>query len=235
MRLDEAKRDHFRKLAHDEGYRSRAAFKLKQINEKYHLFGANSSVVDIGCAPGGWLEVLSECVGERGRVVGVDMVAVKPLEKKNVKILRANITSRGFLDKLKTELGKSKADCVVADLSPKLSGIWDMDHFRQIDLCQMVIDILPELLVEDGSCVMKAFHGGELEALIQRLRASFSFVDISKPPASRKESSEVYLVARQFKGLVPERQNVSRRKEPESESPEDSGEYAMLDDLLPEA
>ncbi len=186
MRLEEAKRDHFRKLAKAEGYRSRAAFKLKQINDKYHLIRANSSVVDIGCAPGGWLEVASEIVGDRGRVVGVDMVAVKSLGRKNVRILREDITSKDFFDKLKTELGKSKADCVLADLSPKLSGIWDMDHFRQIELCHKVVDMLPELLVENGSCVMKAFHGADLDSLIRRLRESFRRVDVSKPAGEQK-------------------------------------------------
>jgi len=233
--LDEAKRDHFRKLAKAEGYRSRAAYKLKQINEKYHLIRANSSVVDIGCAPGGWLEVASEIVGERGRVVGVDIVAVKRLGRKNVTVLREDITSKDLFGKLKTELGKSKADCVLADLSPKLSGIWDMDHFRQIELCHKVVDLLPELLVEYGSCVMKAFHGADLEALVQRLRESFGRTDVSKPEASRKESSEVYLVSTQFKGLIPARQNVSQREEPMSESPGDLDEFALQDDLLPEA
>ena len=235
MRLDEAKRDHFRKLAKAEGYRSRAAYKLKQINDKYHLIRTNSSVVDIGCAPGGWLEVASEIVGERGRVVGVDMVGVKSLDRKNVRVLKEDITSMGFFDKLKTELGKSKADCVLADLSPKLSGIWDMDHFRQIELCHKVVDMLPELLVENGSCVMKAFHGSDLGTLILRLRASFGRLDVSKPEASRKESSEVYLVSTQFKGLVPARQSVSQEEAPKSESPEDSDEFVLQDDLLREA
>ena len=235
MRLEEAKRDYFRKLAKAEGYRSRAAYKLQQINDKYHLFGANSSVVDIGCAPGGWLEVASDIVGDRGRVVGVDRVAVKPLNRKNVRILKEDITSKGFFEKLKSELGKSKADCVLADLSPQLSGIWDMDHFRQIELCQKVVDMLPELLVENGSCVLKAFHGGDLEGLVRRLRESFGRVDVSKPQASRKESSEVYLVSQEFRGLVPERLSVSREEEPESESPVDSDEFSSRDDLIPEA
>jgi len=235
LRLEEAKRDHFRKLAKAEGYRSRAAFKLKQINDKHNIIRANSSVVDIGCAPGGWLEVASEIVGERGRVVGVDIVPVKSLDSKNVRILRDDITSCGFLDKLKTELGKSKADCVLADLSPRLSGIWDMDHFKQIELCHKVVDMLPELLIEDGSCVMKAFHGADLDSLVHRLRSSFRRVDVSKPRASRKESSEVYLVSTQFNGLIPARPNVSQKEEPVSGSPEDSDEFSLQDDLLPEA
>jgi len=233
MKLEEAKRDYYRKLAKEEGYRSRAAFKLKQINDKYHLIRTGSSVVDIGCAPGGWLEVLSEIVGERGRVVGVDTVPIKPLGKKNVRFLKEDITSKKFLEKLKEELGKGKADCVLADLSPKLSGIWDMDHFKQIQLCHKVIDLLPELLVEEGSCVMKAFHGGELEGLVHRLRESFERVGISKPEASRKESSEVYLVSRRFKGQVPEQPSVLQKETRESESPEDSDGSGLLDDRLP--
>jgi 23S rRNA (uridine2552-2'-O)-methyltransferase len=136
---------------------------------------------------------------------------------------------------LREALGRSKADCVLADLSPKLSGIWDMDHFRQIELCQKVVDILPEILAEGGSCVMKAFHGGELDALIKRLRASFKRLDIAKPDASRKESSEVYLVSTEFNGQVPPRPNEAQEGEHLYEEPEDSDEYVLQDDRLPES
>src|SRR5579875_2526176 len=234
MKLEQAKRDYYRRRAKEEGYRSRAAFKLLQLNEKYHMFRANSSVVDIGAAPGGWLEVASKVIGGRGLAVGVDLVKVKPLGK-NVKILQEDITSDTFPDRLREALGRSRADCVLADLSPKLSGIWDMDHFKQIELCHKVLDILPETLVQGGSCVMKAFHGAELDSLIKRLRNSFERLEISKPEASRKESSEVYLVALGFKGRVPSRPSEPERSMRPSEPPEGSDAYAPQDDLLPEA
>jgi 23S rRNA (uridine2552-2'-O)-methyltransferase len=235
MRLEEAKRDHYRKLAKWEGFRSRAAFKLTQINEKYQLFGAESCVIDVGCAPGGWLEVASKTVGQRGLVVGVDFVDVRPLGEKNVVILKEDITSASFLGRLKETIGKTKADSVLADLSPKLSGIWDMDHFRQIELCHKVLDVLPEILTEGGSSVMKAFHGAELEGLVQRLRGSFERVDVSKPDASRKESSEVYLVSQHFRGQVPSRPDEPPRVTQKSEWPDDSIDSGLQDDRLPES
>ena len=129
--------------------------------------------MDIGCAPGGWLQVASDIVGERGLVVGIDISPVKTIGKKNVKILQEDVTSQDFITKLREAMGKGKADCVLANLSPKLSGIWDMDHFKQVELCQKVVDLLPETLALDGSNVVKAFHGAELDTLIKRLRGIF--------------------------------------------------------------
>ena len=223
MRLDEARRDHYRKRAKEEGYRSRAAFKLKQINEKYHLMHRGSKVIDIGCAPGGWLQASSEAVGNVGLIVGVDLDPVKPVSK-NVVILQADVSSPDFPDRLLPLLRAQKADCVLADLSPKLSGVWDMDHYKQIDLCMSVVDILPKILEVDGASVMKAFQGDQLGPLVDRLKNSFRRLEISKPDASRKESSEVYLVAMGFSGLVAPRRLEADRLEPQSEQPSDSGE-----------
>jgi len=232
LRLDEAKRDQFRRRAKEEGYRSRAAYKLLQINEKYKIIKAGSKVVDIGCAPGGWLQIASNLVEERGLVIGVDISPVKSIKKKNVRILRDDITSEGFATRLRDAMGKGKADCVLADLSPKISGIWDMDHFKQMELCHKVLELLPETLTLDGSNVMKAFHGGELETFIRRLRGSFSQVVISKPEASRNESSEVYLVSMGFKGQVPPRPLESLKEERQSEQLPDSGGYGWQTDRL---
>lgn len=221
MRLDEAKKDHYRKRAREEGYRSRAAFKIKQMNDKYHFMRRDSRVADIGCAPGGWLQVSAEISGRTGVIVGVDLDPVKSLSG-NVKILQDDVTSNGFSDRLIESLGNKKADCVLADLSPKLSGIWDMDHYRQIDLCMRVVDLLPEILETDGSNVMKAFHGDQLNSLIQRLRKSFDRTEISKPDASRKESSEIYLVSLGFSGQVPSRRQEESQSSLQSEEPSGS-------------
>jgi 23S rRNA (uridine2552-2'-O)-methyltransferase len=204
VRLEEAKRDYYRKRAKEDGYRSRAAFKLKEMNNKYHIMARGSKIVDIGCAPGGWLQVSSELVGNVGQVIGVDLDPVKSVAK-NTTIFQDDITSPETKDKILQVLRGDKAGAVLADLSPKLSGIWDMDHYKQIDLCNSVVDVLPSMLKEGGACVIKAFQGDELQGLIQRLRKSFNRVEISKPNASRKESSEVYLVGLDFTGQVPER------------------------------
>ena len=231
MRLDEAKRDHFRKRAKEEGYRSRAAFKILQINQKYKLFGERDRVIDIGSAPGGWLEVASKEVGPDGLVIGVDLVAVKPVGK-NVKILRADITSPDFLEKLHYALGKGHSDSVIADLSPKVSGIWEMDQFRQIDLCHKVVDLLPSILVRSGSTVMKAFQGEELDSLVKRLKKSFARVEVSKPSASRSESSEVYLVSMDFSGQVAPRFSEAPEEEHPSGPRSGSDESDLPSDRL---
>lgn len=232
MRLEEAKRDYYRKQAREQGYRSRAAFKLQQINNKYHLMGRGSKVVDIGCAPGGWLQVSSMLVGNVGQVVGVDVAPVKAVAK-NTTILQEDIASASAAEKITGAMRGSMADVVLADLSPKLSGIWDMDHYKQIDLCNTVVALLPSVLEVGGSCVVKAFEGGELRGFVERMSNSFSRVEISKPNASRKESSEVYLVGIRFNGRVQEQS----REEPPSLHPSaphsDSNESDWLD--IPES
>lgn len=232
MRLEEAKRDYYRRLARDEGYRSRAAYKLLQLCEKYRIVMAGFKVVDLGCAPGGWLQVVSDLVGDKGIVVGVDITSVKRIDRKNTLIIRDDISSEGFGARLLDAMRKGKADCVLADLSPKLSGVWDMDHFKQIELCHMVIDLLPDILVTDGSNLMKAFHGAELNSLIFRLKSSFSRVEISKPRASRSRSSEVYLVSLGFNGQVPSRSIESPPAKHQSLELEDLAEYGWQSDRL---
>jgi 23S rRNA (uridine2552-2'-O)-methyltransferase len=209
MRLEEAKRDYYRKQAKEQGYRSRAAFKLQQMNNKYHFMRRGSKVLDLGCAPGGWLQVSSNLVGNVGQVIGVDLVPVKSVAKNTI-IIQDDIASTTMINKIADAMRGDKADIVLADLSPKLSGIWDMDHYKQIDLCFNVMDILPSVLKIGGSSVMKAFQGGELTELVKMMKISFSRVDISKPNASRKESSEVYLVGLDFTGLV-QRQHLEER------------------------
>ncbi len=232
MRLEQAKRDHYRKLAREEGYRSRAAYKLLQIASKYQIIREGFKVIDLGCAPGGWLQVASKLVGDRGAVFGVDVTEVKQIDRKNVTILRDDISSNMFRSNLLNAIGKGRADCVLADLSPKLSGIWDMDHFRQIELCHMVVDILQDILATDSSTLMKAFHGSELESLVSRLRGSFERVEISKPEASRNKSSEVYLVSMGFSGQVPSRSTESHSGERRFLELEDSGAYGWHSDRL---
>jgi 23S rRNA (uridine2552-2'-O)-methyltransferase len=231
MKLEEARRDLYRRKAKEEGYRSRAAFKLLQLNQKYRLIKPGNGVLDIGAAPGGWLEVASDLVGPRGVVVGADIVFIKHIAK-NVKTIEADVLSPEFPSRVLSLLGKGKADVVLADMSPKLSGIWDMDHFKQIELCQRVVDLLPEMLALGGSNIMKAFHGAELNSLTKRLRKSFQRLEISKPEASRNESSEVYLVAMDFSGQVPPKSSEAPEEAHLSAQPSDSAESDWQSDRL---
>lgn len=193
MRLADARRDHYRRLAKDQGYRSRAAYKLKQINDSYHILKRASRIVDIGCAPGGWVQVATEL--SRGKVVGID---IKPVEAvPGATILQGSIDDPVAVAKIIETLGE-KADVVLSDLAPNVSGVWDMDHAKQIDLTRSALALARQVLKGGGSAVFKVFEGEFMAELKKEMATSFSRVLISKPTASRQESSEMYLVCTGF-------------------------------------
>lgn len=196
MRLADARRDHYRKLAKDQGYRSRAAYKLKQIDDSYHLLKRNYRVVDIGCAPGGWVQVAAKQVGAAGRVVGIDLKAVEPVA--GAIILEGSIDDPAAVAKIIEELGE-RADVVLSDLAPNVSGMWEVDHARQIDLTRSALALARQVLREGGSAVFKVFEGEFMKELKGEMAASFGKVLVSKPTASRQESSELYLVCLNFR------------------------------------
>jgi len=191
----ERKSDHYHKMAKEEGYRSRAAYKLKQLDDRFHLFRGARYVLDIGAAPGGWLQVASEAVGEAGLVVGVDQNPIEYLELDNVETIVGNILDEETLDEIR-ELFPSSVDVVLSDLAPNISGAWEVDQFLQIDLARMALKISRDLLRRDGWFVVKAFMGPEYEAYLKDVKAVYRKVKVVKPLASRKGSAEVYLVAR---------------------------------------
>jgi 23S rRNA (uridine2552-2'-O)-methyltransferase len=190
MRLAEAKRDHYRKLARELGYRSRAAFKLIQADKKYHIFKRGQKVVDFGSAPGGWLQVASERVGAEGLVVGVDMRKVD-YQSKNVLTIQANIYDKDIAQML-LDVCREGYDVLLSDLAPNTSGIWELDHSRQIDMCERVLELSFFILKKGGSLFIKLFDGERLSDILKKLNSTFNFVSLTKPDASRKESSEVY-------------------------------------------
>ncbi|MGI0005523.1 MAG: RlmE family RNA methyltransferase [Nitrososphaera sp.] len=196
MRLADARRDHYRKLAKDQGYRSRAAYKLKQLDDSYHLLKRNYRVVDIGCAPGGWVQVAAKQVGAAGRVVGIDLKAVEPVA--GATILEGSIDDPAAVAKIIEELGE-RADVVLSDLAPNVSGMWEVDHARQIDLTRSALALARQVLREGGSAVFKVFEGEFMKELKGEMAASFGKVLVSKPTASRQESSELYLVCLNFR------------------------------------
>jgi 23S rRNA (uridine2552-2'-O)-methyltransferase len=196
MRLADARRDHYRKLAKDQGYRSRAAYKLKQLDDSYHLLKRNYRVVDIGCAPGGWVQVAAKQVGAAGRVVGIDLKAVEPVA--GATILEGSIDDPAAVAKIIEELGE-RADVVLSDLAPNVSGMWEVDHARQIDLTRSALALARQVLREGGSAVFKVFEGEFMKELKGEMAASFGKVLVSKPIASRQESSELYLVCLNFR------------------------------------
>jgi 23S rRNA (uridine2552-2'-O)-methyltransferase len=192
--------DPFVAEARAKGYRSRAAFKLGEIDERFRLIRRGARVIDLGCAPGGWLQVAVER-GARA-VVGVDLLAIDPIV--GAVIVQADFTDPGCGDNLVRLLGGAP-DLILSDMAPNTTGHRQTDHLRIVGLVEAAVDFAFQVLPPGGALVCKAFQGGETKALLSRLKAGFSAVRHVKPKASRTESSELYLLATGFKGTAGKR------------------------------
>lgn len=196
MRLADARRDQYRLLAKDQGYRARSAYKLLQMNRSYNIIKKGDKVVDLGCAPGGWLQVAVKEVRPSGKVIGIDLKPVTPVV--DAIILQGSIEDPNMLSKIEEILG-SEADVVLSDLAPNVSGVWDIDHARQISLSTIALQFTQRVLRIGGSGVFKVFDGDMLKEFRSELDGSFGKVFLSKPSASRQESSELYIICLNFK------------------------------------
>ena len=196
MRLADARRDQYRRLAKGQGYRARSAYKLLQINRSYNVLKKGNKVVDLGCAPGGWLQVAVKEVRTSGKVIGIDLKPVTPVV--DAIILQGSIEDSNVLSKIEDILG-SKADVVLSDLAPNVSGVWDIDHARQISLSTIALQFTQRVLRIGGSSVFKVFEGDMLKEFRSELHRNFGKVFLSKPSASRQESSELYIICLNFK------------------------------------
>ncbi len=195
MRLADARKDRYRRLAKDQGYRARSAYKLLQLNDSYHVLRKGSKVADLGCAPGGWLQVATRIVGDSGRVIGIDIRPVDPVPGSI--IIQGSIEDPGMADRVVVMLG-GNADVVLSDIAPNVSGVWDVDHARQISLTASALLLARNLLRAGGSAIFKVFEGEMLNEMRAELRKSFGRVLLSKPTASRQASSELYVVCLEF-------------------------------------
>lgn len=202
MRLHEARTDLYRRLAKEQGYKSRAAFKLIEANEKYNFIREGDRVVDFGAAPGGWLQVCAELVGPEGIVVGVDLHQVH-LKEKNVKALVLDVNDETTERKVSGLIGR-KADVVLSDLSPTVSGVWELDHMRQVDLTLRALGLCESLLKRGGPGFFKLFEGEKSQEARSALSSKFRVVRVVKPKASRSESSELYYYCEGFTGGKPD-------------------------------
>jgi len=196
MRLADARKDQYRRLAKDQGYRARSAYKLLQLNSSYHILKRGNKVVDLGCAPGGWLQVATKEVGSAGKVVGIDLKPVDPVA--SAVVLEGSIEDLTMLEKISGILG-GKTDVVLSDLAPNVSGVWDIDHARQISLSTIALNFARQVLRQGGSAVFKVFEGDMLSEFRAELDKSFGRALLSKPSASRQQSSELYIVCLDFK------------------------------------
>ncbi|MGP8124266.1 MAG: RlmE family RNA methyltransferase [Nitrososphaerales archaeon] len=191
MRLHEAKRDLYRRLAKEQGYKSRAAFKLIQATERYHFIAPGDKVVDFGAAPGGWMQVAAQLVGDDGFVVGVDLHEVR-LRGENLKIVVMDVHDPEVRQKVLDAFAGTSADVVLSDLAPSVSGVWELDQGRQVDLTLRVLDLSESVLRMDGSGFFKLFEGERSQDVRDEFRRCFRTVHTIKPLASRSVSSELY-------------------------------------------
>lgn len=196
--IRERARDPYHRLAKLKGLPSRAYYKLAWIDAKYKVVSEGSVVVDLGSAPGGWLVYLSRKVGEKGFVLGVDKVPVN-IGVANVKTAVLDIEVEGAAEAITSMLPR-KADLVTSDLSPKVTGVHELDVARQLDLAQRALDIARKVLKRGGMLILKLFQGPGVGEVVAELKRDFREVHFYRPPATRKKSREVYAVCLGFRG-----------------------------------
>ena len=195
------KKDKFYKRAKEEGYRSRSAFKLLQIEDKYRVIKESDVVVDLGAAPGGWSQVAIRLVGEKGVVISVDMQQIEKIE--GVEIIKSDITKEEETVMAVKEMllmkGKDSVDVVLSDVSPELSGNKSYDHFRSFELSESALNIASALLRKNGDFVAKIFQGGCYKKFYTDVKGKFGYTRAYSPEASRKRSAEVYVIGKGFR------------------------------------
>ncbi len=180
-----------------QGYRSRAAFKLIQLDEKYHFLGKGKTIVDLGCAPGGWTQVAALRNKGEGQIVGMDLLPTEPIE--GAVLLQQDFTADGAPEKIKALL-HGAADVVMSDMAANTTGVQNIDHLRTLGLVESAYEFAKEILAVGGIFIAKVFQGGTEQNLLNDMKKHFSKVTHYKPDASRQDSVEMYVVAQGFKG-----------------------------------
>ena len=189
-------KDQYYNRAKQEGYRTRSAYKLKQLDDAAGLFGPGNTVVDLGAAPGGWLQVAAEAVGETGTVVGVDFQRIDDLDADTVETIRGDMTDDDTKDRLRERVGADGADVVLSDMAPDMTGEYSVDHARSVHLARQAFEVALDLLPAGGDFAAKVFDGRDVDGLREDIDAEFEYVRTVHPDASRDSSSELYLIGK---------------------------------------
>ncbi|MFA7557677.1 MAG: 23S rRNA (uridine(2552)-2'-O)-methyltransferase RlmE [Hydrogenophaga sp.] len=188
--------DEYVKRAQQMGYRSRAVFKLLEIDEKDRLFRKGMRVIDLGAAPGGWSQMARDRVGPQGRVVALDILPMDPLP--DVEVLQGDFREESVMDALLASVGDEKVDLVMSDMAPNISGERTVDQPRAMYLAELALDLAQRVLAPRGDLLIKVFQGEGSDAFMRTLKEHFAKVIVRKPKASRPRSREVYLLARNY-------------------------------------
>lgn len=199
--MQDKKRDYFYKKAKAEKYRSRASYKLAQANNKYSFMKYGDVVIDLGAAPGGWIQVAKKIIGNRGFILGIDLRPIEQFPQSYIRTIVGDMTEQETRQQIQ-ELLPRKANVVISDASPNISGIWEVDHACQIDLAQKALEIAFETLETSGNFFVKVFQGDMLDDFVKKTKKHFETVKVIKPQASRAKSSEMFVLALRFKGSV---------------------------------
>jgi len=197
MKLLDARNDHYRKLAHEFGFRSRSAYKLKELNKSFRIIGSGFFVLDLGCTPGGWTQVAATLVGNKGRVMAVDSTYMEEIP--GAYILKKSIEDETIIKDIFSYFNR-KINSVICDLSPKVSGNWSVDHAIQISLNYSAVKIMEKVLAKKGNALFKVFDGEYSKEFYNFQKDHFVKVKMTKPLASRKPSSELYCVCLGYEG-----------------------------------
>jgi 23S rRNA (uridine2552-2'-O)-methyltransferase len=197
----ERRKEYYYRKAKAEKFRSRAAYKLLQATKKYGFVKLGYVVLDLGAAPGGWMQAASRIVGSTGFVLGVDLKGIEPINEPNVRNITGDIRDSKIIQLIQEHLPRP-ADVVVSDVSPNISGIWELDHARQIDLARNAMQVATYVLKPKGSFFVKVFQGDLLQDFVNEVKRYFGFVKLVKPKASRAKSSELYILGTNCRKLA---------------------------------
>src|SRR4030066_203639 len=219
--IQDRKRDYYYKKAKAEQYRSRATYKLSLTALKYHFMRRGDVIVDLGAAPGGWIQAARKIVGKTGFVLGVDLKPIAPFPQEYVRTIIADFTEPEMLQQILCFLPK-KPDVVISDAAPNLSGVWGVDQARQIDLANQALQLALKLLRPRGNFFVKVFEGELLDEFMATVKQHFEVVKFIKPKASRAKSSEMYLLAMHMKSKPTE---VEQAKTEETSSENVSDDF----------
>ncbi len=192
--IRERKNEYYYKKAKEENYRSRSTYKLIQANEKYGFIRLRDVVVDLGAAPGGWIQAARKMTGKYGFVLGVDLKPIEPFTQDYVRTIIGDLTEAEIVEQILSFLPR-RADVVMSDAAPNITGVWEVDHARQIELATKALDIAMQILRPNGNFFVKLFEGDLMNEFVQTVKGHFEEVKIVKPQASRAKSSEMYLLA----------------------------------------